>query len=319
MKSKISTRLLFTAVLLLGLLGLSPPAFSPGVVLEMETTHLEHSPRRVETTRISVHGPNMLKIEILPGSNAEAVRTEIIFRRGREEVMIVDREKESFVVLNKATVEAMATRLGAARQEASKAVEGMGRLEIPQAILDRMPEQQRQEALKRMEEIKRQLTGANAPGAGAGATRERSKSEYKRTGERATKEGYACVKVDVFREGKKTRELWVTDWDNLEGGNEAREVFQSMAEFFGELMDSFGDMMGGSGSGLLEGANNPFANFANLDGFPVVTRELSADGELKSETVLTSADRRTIDPEVFEPPSGYKRQEMFGGGSDGGA
>lgn len=91
-----------------------------------------------------------------------------------------------------------------------------------------------------------------------------------------------------------------------------------MAEFFGELMDSFGDMMGGSGNGFLEGANSPFANFANLDGFPIVTRQLSADGELKSETVLRSADRRTIDPVVFEPPSGYKRQEMFGGGSDGG-
>ena len=31
------------------------------------------------------------------------------------------------------------------------------------------------------------------------------------------------------------------------------------------------------------------------------------------ETVLRSARRQNIDPNAFDPPSGYKRQEMFGG------
>ena len=321
MKSKIGTRLLVTAFLLLGLLGLSTPSFNPGVVFEIAVTDHAASPPSVATLTVSVHGPHKLKMEILSSAKAEAAAatTEFIYRGDREEVVIVDKEKETFVVLNKATLKAMATRLGAARQEASKAAEGMEQLEIPKAILDRMPEEQRREVLERMEEIKRQMAGANAPGAGAGATRERSKSEYKRTGERATKQGYACVKVDVFRDGKQTKELWVTDWDNIEGGGEAAEVFLSMAGFFEELMDSFGDMMGDSGNGFLAGANNPFANLANLDGFPVLTHEFSADGELKSETLFRSARRQTIDPDAFEPPSGYKRQEIFSGGGDGGA
>jgi hypothetical protein len=49
-----------------------------------------------------------------------------------------------------------------------------------------------------------------------------------------------------------------------------------------------------------------------LGGFPVVTRDFGNDGALKVETVLRSAKRQTIEPSAFEPPSGYKRQEMFG-------
>ena len=48
-------------------------------------------------------------------------------------------------------------------------------------------------------------------------------------------------------------------------------------------------------------------------GFPVVTRELGDDDSLEGESILRSARRQTLDPDAFEPPSGYKRREMFGG------
>ena len=50
-----------------------------------------------------------------------------------------------------------------------------------------------------------------------------------------------------------------------------------------------------------------------LGGFPVVTSEFGEDGSLEGESALRSAKRQTIDPDAFEPPSGYKRQEMLPG------
>ena len=54
-----------------------------------------------------------------------------------------------------------------------------------------------------------------------------------------------------------------------------------------------------------------FEHMKELGGFPVVTREFADDGSLQQETALRSAKRQTIDPDTFEPPSGYKQQEMF--------
>ena len=119
------------------------------------------------------------------------------------------------------------------------------------------------------------------------------------------------MKYDVFRGGHKIRELWVTDWGNVEGGGDFSDVFEDMAGFFREMMDA---LSGGLGGGFPGGGGESFFEYMKeLDGFPVVTRDLGDDGSLDRETTLRSAKRQTIDPDAFEPPSGYKRQEMFPG------
>ena len=61
------------------------------------------------------------------------------------------------------------------------------------------------------------------------------------------------------------------------------------------------------------GADQAFVHMKEMGGFPVVTRDFTDDGSLESESSLHSARRQTLDPDAFEPPSGYKRQEMFKG------
>jgi hypothetical protein len=136
----------------------------------------------------------------------------------------------------------------------------------------------------------------------------RPKTELKKTSERAKKNGYPCVKYEVWKCGRKISELWVTDWSNITGGKEVAGVFEDMADFMREMMDAM-PQMGGDGSDLNE---NTFEHMKETGGFPVVTREFASDGSLGSETTLGSARRTSLDPDAFEPPSGYKRQEMFG-------
>ncbi|MCP4202962.1 MAG: hypothetical protein GY769_13650, partial [bacterium] len=63
------------------------------------------------------------------------------------------------------------------------------------------------------------------------------------------------------------------------------------------------------------GAEDPFGgadswtqNFQN--GFPVVTIGYGEDGGIEDESSLRSGRRLRIDPDAFEPPSGYKRMSM---------
>ena len=168
-----------------------------------------------------------------------------------------------------------------------------------QKALENVPEDQRARIEQMMKE--------NLP-PGQQVTR-RPRSKLRKTTERDTKNGYPCVKYEVLREGRKIRELWVTDWSNVEGGSDVVGAFEDMADFFRELQDAI-PQLGQGGSSMGDPA---FEHMRELGGFPVVTREFDElDGSLEGETTLRSARRQTLDPDAFDPPSGYKRQEMFG-------
>ena len=172
-------------------------------------------------------------------------------------------------------------------------------------------------AMKQMEEMLKNLPqeqqdaikAARAEGMGGmpgPAAMPQIETEIKNTGERGNKEGYPCVKYEVLLGGNKIRELWVTDWSNVEGGSEIMGAFDDMSDFFAELKDSMPQYGGGGDSDM--DFTETFSN-----GFPVFTREFNMEtGDLESETALRSAKRQTIDPDAFEPPAGYKRSEMFG-------
>ena len=206
-------------------------------------------------------------------------------------MVVVDHENNSYHVMDGETMEQVAGQLNDVKRQMDEALKNVPedkRAMIEQMLKQRMPQQQK---------------GPKGP-----------ESELKKTSERADRNGYPCVKYEVFRGGRKIRELWVTDWGNVEGGSDVVDVFEDMADFFKKMMDSFSNAVG---AGLRRDAggvgDNVFEHMKELGGFPVVTRDFGDDGSLEGETALRSAKRRTIDPDAFEPPAGYKRQEMFPG------
>ncbi len=247
-----------------------------GVVFEIETKDHGQSP---EETTAWVEGKN-LKMEI-PSSTTGGSGTAI-FRGDRREMVVVDHDDKSYMVVDGEMLAGIAGQLGqvmSQMQDALKNVPEGQRAAIEKMMKEKMPPQ---------------------------AKPKRPRDTIAKTGERAKHNGYPCVKYEVSRQGKKVRELWVTDWSNVEGGEEAMEAFKSMAEFFEEMLDAFGDMGNASMS------SNMFVQLREIDGFPVVTREFDDDGSLESESTLRSSKRRTLDPADFEPPAGYKRRSMGG-------
>ncbi len=260
---------------------------SPGVVFEIETTDHSASPPRSEGTNVSVEG-RMIKMDVSPAEEGGG-DGEMIFRGDRGEhgeVVVVDHDEKAYWVMDDKAVQDLAGQV----DKAMSAVE---------EALKHLPKEQRDA----IEKARRQ--GA----AGAGAMPQRPKAEVRKTGERADKQGYPCVKYEVYRGAHKVREIWTTDWDNVEGGDEAEEAFKALAAFFKALAEAMPQQPGGPIGGLL-GGENPVdeMNFGN--GFPVVTRSFDEAGNPEEESTLRSAQRRPLDPAEFEPPAGYKRRSM---------
>ncbi|MDH3647646.1 MAG: DUF4412 domain-containing protein [Gammaproteobacteria bacterium] len=263
----------------LTLVGLFAGSVGAGVVYEIDATDHEQSPPKSESIQSAVEG-RALKMSFATG--ADRRQGDWIYHADRREMIVVDHENRSYHVMDKSTSQQINEQVSSAMaqmQEALKNVPADQRAMVEQMMKQRMPK-------------------AKAPA-------QASKSELKRTGERADKNGYPCVKYEVYRDGDKVREMWVTDWDNIEGGSDVVDVFEEMSGFFREMLDALPDFAKGSAAG-----EPAFAYMKELKGFPVATEEFE-NGRKTGESNLRSAKRLKLDPDAFEPPSGYKRQSMF--------
>ena len=269
------------ALVALGCLAVSP--LSAGVVFEVEVTDHAQSPPKTETVETSAEGRNLRMGIAAKRSNAPG---EVIFRGDRREMVVVDHAGQSYMVMDEEAIEQLAGQLNAVAAQM-------------QAALKNVPEERRAMVEQMLKQ--RMPAGTETP--------KRSVSMLERTDDEAEMNGYPCVKYEVSRDGRKLRELWVTDWDNVEGGDEVAKIFEEMADFFRQVMDAVPNM--GQGGASLD--DSFLDHMKELDGFPVVTREFDDDGSLEAEATLRSARRQTLDPEAFEPPSGYKRQTMMPG------
>ena len=270
-----------SAITALSLVLIAGPAVA-GVVFEVETKDHEQSPPKTDELQMIADGKN-ISMDIQP-SERGGKGGKVIFRGDKGdggEVVVVDDDGKSYFVMDRAAMAAIGGQVSAAMKQVDE-------------MLKNLPKEQ-QDAI-------RKARGGMMPG-----PPKRESAELRKTSDTGDKNGYPCVKYEVLRGGRKVRELWVTDWDNVEGGAEVVGAFEEMAAFFREMMAGIPNMGGGGGGP----ADIGLGEMGFDKGFPVVTREFDEDGSLESESALRSAKRQTIDPDAFEPPSGYKRQEMF--------
>lgn len=263
------------ATILILCLALAVPA-GAGVVFEVETK----SNDSVETHEMIAEG-KMLAMGLPKGGREQ--EGEIVYNGELRQVMVVDHDAKSYLVFDQQMIEQVAG-IAAQMQEMLKNVPEGQRAAVEQMMKQKMPQQ-----------------------AGPASI---AKLEFQNTGDEAEKAGYPCVKYIVLREGTPIAELWVTSWSNLKGGKEIMGVFKDMADFVQEMMESVSAGLGPMAGQLDQGF---LGLMSEIDGFPVVTRQFNDDGSLDSESILRSSKVRDLDPDAFEPPAGYKRQQLFHG------
>ena len=257
-----------------------PSAYMPGVVFEIETTYHTDSPPSTESSEAMVEGPN-IKIPI--SSRNGSPSGDMIFRgdRGTKgEVIVTDDKRKGYYLVDDAFLKNM-----------------KGQMDKTKSMMDDVMKNLTKEQREMIE--KAQKKSGNKMGQ-LGMMKQTPVTELRKTSDKGTKNGYPCVKYEVLRDGQKIQDLWVTDWSNIDGGDEAEDAFGAMRDFYNELVDSLGDF----------GNMGPYDEFDFAEGFPVVTMGYGDDGSLDDESWLKRTRRQRIDPSAFEPPSGYKRMSM---------
>jgi hypothetical protein len=249
-----------------------------GVVYEIENRQM--ATETVETSSIAVDGPN-LKMAVASSDGPD--EGEMIFRGEKREI-VVNHKERTYMVLDEDTLNQLAEQM----KKASAALAEM------EKALANVPESQRAQVEKMM---RSRLPNMNEPV---------TPTELRKTGDKDTMKGYPCERYEILRDGMVIRELWVTDWSNVEGGEDTAAAFQAMADFFQQMIESlptFGQM--GQAS-----ATAAFEHMREINGFPVLTREFADDGSLESIAALAAAEAADLDDSEFEPNPTYKRQKI---------
>ena len=116
-----------------------------------------------------------------------------------------------------------------------------------------------------------------------------------------------CRTYEVLRGERKFRELCVSDWDDLEGGQETAAALRGVSGFFEEMRQAFA---GTGGMEVFDRQQELFGLMGELDGYPVLHRDFDASGSMTRETRLTAARQQELSAGFFSPPESYTLQEM---------
>ncbi len=249
---------------------------SAGVLYEVESTF----GGTTNTTGIAVEGMRM-KMDV--ATSSADWNGDMLFHGDSREMIVVDHDKKSYFVIDQEQLEKLASSINQAMSSMEQA-------------LAALPEGQR----AKMEQMMKSRMPATAE--------PRAPSELKKTGASDTVNGFGCEIYEVWRSGVRERELCVTDWRNVAGGEEVAEVFSEMGEFMTEMLDSLPKM--GDGRSFGDAA---YEHLKETDGFPVRTREYGDDGILDGQSTLLSSKEVDFDAADFEPPNDYKRQDLMKG------
>lgn len=259
-------------VLLAGALLLTSTAFG-GYVYEFQ-----QSEDAAGSTRLMVEGD---KIRITSGGSSAA---DMIFDASASSMTLLEHDRKRYVNLDKATVEDIAKQIEEAMAEMEKQLAS-----LPPAQR-KMMESMMQGKMKGMGEAPPEIS-------------------FDRTGETDTKSGYDVEKVIVLEDGVPARELWVADWDDVEGSAELTNGLNAMADMFNDMTKAFskGPMAGMIGG---QATSNWYGRIEEIGGMPIVASELGENGTAQPQTILSKVEEREIEASAFEVPKGYKKQKM---------
>jgi hypothetical protein len=196
----------------------------------------------------------------------------------------VQPKSRSYRVMDQAQMDQMGTRLASARKQ----MEGK---------MASMPPEQRAMVEKML---------ANMDGGAAGAAAQGPKRVLKNTGRTETVAGIKCSVWEVSYNGKKDEELCAASASALPGGDDVTKTLREV----GEMMKGFVQGMGG---GKGNKAASAWRDMETLKGYPILSRDFSADGKVTSETRLTLAKSQSVPAAQFEVPAGFQEQKAPAG------
>ena len=269
-----SLRTSLFAICLLSVAGIA----QAGVVFRIEVEDLSAG-GQVEITEIKIDS-NRMRTDS-GGSNP----TSMIFLGESDEMYMIDHTEKTYIVMDRETIEAMASRMNEAMQQM-------------EAAMANVPPEQREMMERMMKGRMGSMPSATPPPAPV----------VRSLGESGSVNGVGCDWKEVTRDAIVDLKACVCNWTDIAGGDELRAMSLEMRDFVSTLMESFSSMTnsGVFGSSISE---NPMSSMEHLGGFPLISEDFD-NGTLSRRSRFQSADEVAVSDDAFSPPSGYKRQDL---------
>ncbi len=265
------------ALIFLALLVAAGPLFA-GTLYRIESR--ESGSEQAELNELTVEGKN-LKMHAEADSDVS-----MIYRGGSDEMIIVDHSDKSYLVLDRKTVEEMAGMMNDAMRQM-------------EAALANVPAEQRAMVEDMMKKQMGDLGGAEA----------RPEPVVSDAGSSDRVDGVSCRWKKVTRDGELDLKVCVGDWDAIANGEELIAAFRGMETFFTSMMDALRSA-GGPMAAMTSGLEQSFMSEMMLgDGFPLMTEDYDYGKVVRTSRFLGSETVSVSDGD-FEPPSGYRRNEL---------
>lgn len=263
----------------IGLVLVSSQALA-GAILHTETREYHVDPPAMGKTTMLADGA-LLRVEINSLSSDEDGL--IIYRGDRNELIVADNERLEYYVIDAQTMNRMAAQIRDALKEVKD-------------LLSTMPPEERAEA--------EQMLQLEMPGLRPVSE---TPTTLRKTGESDTINGYDCEFFEVMQDGRRTRDMCVAEWGDIDGGQEAADAMIGMGKFFEQMHDAFAET---AGTNFMGPQQEIFAQMRELGGYPIYARDYDENGALEGESTLKSSSAESVDAAKFEPPEGYRKQEM---------
>lgn len=258
---------------------LLPALSGAGSLIRMESKDFRASPAAQSTVEIATDGP-LIRMDAVGQSASDA--GSMVFRSDAGEMTAIDHSRKRYFVLDEAALQGLAGQVNNAMAEM-------------QAALAELPPEQRAMA----EQMMKQRMGS-------AMNKSATPRELAKTGETETVNGFDCELYNVTESGQKTRDMCVTSWSNIEGGNAFKDNMVAMASFFEHMRDLFSQ----NGMDLMGSRSEVFTHMREINGFPVRARNYNGAGTVIEETTLVSSEAQSFNATFFQAPEEYTAQRL---------
>jgi hypothetical protein len=220
---------------------------------------------------VYIEGENWLRIDTNVDIDTDKPEDSMIFQADADKIYMVDHDAKEYICLDKEAMRKVANRM-------NETVRQM------QEQLDNMPKAQRK--------IMQDMWEKNMP---------QSPGEGLAVDVRPMGMDGDYEKYELWVGDEKMSEVWAASPEKMGIPANSLEVFRKMSAFYEELRESLSNNPFFQSMGT-----NPFPGFAEMNGFPVRTRDVQAG----TETHVSEATTTDLVPEFFNPPEEYRRKEV---------
>jgi hypothetical protein len=249
------------------------PAAHGGVIIKTLERDAA-SGKEESTTLLSVENGKLLVENLEPG--ATKPDDAVIFKD--DALIAVDHGRKSYTVMDRATLQNMAGTVDKAMKELEEKMASMS------------PEQRA---------MVEKMMGKSAPG----SAKPKIPLQFKNTGKREKVGKYECALWQAEIEGQVRWQHCVVPFNQVQGGEEMLAVLKKMSTMMEDIIRST------NATWLTDAMDAGWEGIRSIDGYPVLTRSFD-EGKPETETVYVSSQKTTIAAANFEPPAGYKQQQL---------